>query len=126
MLTTDTTLATAGYYRLSWQPGLAGALNKNIRFELQEASHRQFHQFKIIYRGPDHASVISGKADGNYFYRVRSTYADAAPGGWSQPILVEVKHHAMHRAWWFFSAGAVVFLFILLFILTASRKIRAD
>ena len=122
VLTTDKQLATAGYYQLSWQPGVAGASSKISYFELQQSSNRQFRLIKTVYRGPDHASVISGKPNGKYYYRVRTVFANQLSSGWSKPVLVEVRHHSLHKAWLFFSAGALVFLITLAFTVISSRR----
>jgi len=120
MLTTDTKLATAGYYQLSWQAGPDGASHKDLRFELQQSSVDDFHSVKTIYRGPDRASVISGQPDGDYYYRIR-IQAEQATTAWSHPVAVKVRHHSLNKAWWFFITGAVVFFITLLFIVVKSR-----
>lgn len=125
VLTTDTELATAGYYQLSWQPGMAGASNKNLHFELQKSNHQSFQTARTIYRGPDQASVISGQPNGNYYYRVRAIYSNDYVSDWSEAVLVKVKHHSLQRAWVFFITGAFVFLITLIFIIaSASNKNR--
>ena len=122
VLTSDTQLATAGYYQLSWRPGVAGASNKTLQFELQQSSSSSFHISKIVYQGPDRASVISGKPDGQYYYRVRSLLPDQRMSDWSQPVQVEVMHHSLARAWLFFALGALVFITTLAFILISAAK----
>lgn len=126
VLATDTNLATAGYYQLSWQPGIAGASNKNIHFEVQQARDLSFHSSKTIYRGPDQASVISGQPNGDYFYRVRVKYTQQVMGEWSKPVLVKVQHHPLKKAWLFFIAGAIVFTITFIFIVYSSRKCVGD
>ena len=122
VLTTDTKLATAGYYQLSWQPGVTGALNKKPHFELQQSTDKTFRLIKTIYRGPDRASVISGQPDGEYYYRVRSVNPEISSGGWSKPVLVKVQHHSLQKAWLFFIAGAIVFFITLSFIVSSARS----
>ena len=122
VLTTDTQLATAGYYQLSWQPGVAWASKKFPHFELQQATDEQFHTVKILYRGPDRASVVSGMADGDYYYRLRIVESTTASAGWSKPLLVRVRHHSIYKAWAFFGAGAFVFLTTLAFIVISVRN----
>ena len=124
MLTTDTELATAGYYQLSWQPGLDGASHKALRFELQQSPTADFQGVKIIYRGPDRASVVSGQPDGDYYYRIRAM-SDQTITPWSHPIIVKVQHHPLGRALGFFATGAAVFFITLFFIVFRSRH-RAE
>lgn len=99
-LSSDTRVATAGFFTLSWQ----GA--RSARFELQESASRSFRQPTTIYRGPDTARVMSGQEEGRYHYRVRDI---SQPGGWSQPVTVEISHHPLPRALGFFTAGLLVF-----------------
>jgi len=124
VLTTDTELATAGYYQLSWQPGLDGASHKPLRFELQQSATADFRSAKTIYRGPDRASVVSGQPDGDYYYCIRAM-SDQATTPWSHPIAVKVQHHSLGRALGFFATGAAVFFITLSFIVFRSRH-RAE
>lgn len=98
VLQTDTTLATAGYFRLTW-PGASG------EFELQQAGTDDFQDARLIYQGPDTASVVSGLPDGDYFYRVRQR----GETRWSETLHIEVRHHPLNRAFGFFLLGAVMF-----------------
>lgn len=122
VLTTDTRLATAGYYQLSWQPGMRGASHKNPQFELQQSNSANFHIAKLIYRGPDRASVISGLTDGDYYYRVRLIHADQSTSSWSRPVIVKVQHHPLKKALGYFITGALVFFITLMFIVVKSRR----
>ena len=121
VLTSDTKLATAGYYQLSWQPGIRGASDKKFLFELQQSPDAGFHTTKVIYRGPDRASVISGLPDGDYYYRVRIIQADRTASAWSHPMAIKVQHHSLIKAVWFFITGAAVFFITLFFIVVKSR-----
>ena len=118
---TDTKLATAGYYQLSWRPGSAGASHKSLRFELQHSISDDFHNSKTIYRGPDRARVISGQPDGEYYYRIRAMSGQGSTP-WSDAVVVEVRHHSLQRALWFFATGALVFFITLFFIVSRSRN----
>ena len=122
VLTTDTQLANAGYYQLSWQPGISGASSKNLHFEIQQSSDKLFAPVRTIYRGSDRASVISGQADGDYYYRARVIRSNKSMSGWSNTVLVRVQHHSINKAWLFFFMGAIVFFITLSFIVVASRK----
>lgn len=122
VLTSDTKLATAGYYQLSWRPGLDGAPSKIFHYELQQAVETDFKTTKIIYQGTDRASVISGLPNGKYYYRVRVIRQASSPGAWSEPVCIEVHHHSLVKALWFFATGAVVFFMTLFFIVSKSRK----
>jgi hypothetical protein len=115
-LTSDTETATAGYYQLTWQAADATS------FELQEAGSENFADTHTIYNGPDLASVLSGRRNGNYYYRIRTVAQDGSHGPWSNIVKVTVQHHSLRRAFMFFTAGAIVFLAILGSIIYGSRK----
>lgn len=122
VLATDTQLATAGYYQLSWHPGVAGASNKNFQFELQQSTDPEFRSSRNVYHGPDRASVISGQPNGSYYYRVRGLLSGQPVTEWSQSIVVQVQHHSLQKAWLFFVAGAIVFFITLVFIILSARN----
>ncbi len=114
-LKVDNALATAGFYRLSWQWGSEETM-QDVEFELQESATADFSQPGIQYRGPDLATVISGKSDGLRYYRVRAVDA-SVPVSWSQVVEVTTAHHTLARALTFFALGAVVFALTLAVIL---------
>jgi hypothetical protein len=112
-LSSDHVVASAGFFRLSWQ-------TEARRIELQEANNPNFDNAKTLYRGPDRNSVISGKANGQWFYRVRALDADkpdSQTAVWSDPVTVQVAHHDLSRALMFLSLGALVFIGIVVLIL---------
>jgi len=117
-LSASTERATGGYYSLSWDG--AG----DVRYELQEAREPGFDTPRPIYEGRDTASVISGKPDGDYFYRVR-TLSEAGPGPWSEPARVSVAHHSLARALQFFFVGALVFAVLVTVIIRGTREDRS-
>lgn len=122
VLISDTDIATAGYYQLSWQTGRGGASQAVFHFELQQAADDRFESARTIYRGTDHARVISGQRNGDYFYRLRITDPGQDVDVWSETVHVRVQHHSQQRAWLFFIAGAAVFLATLLFIIVHARR----
>lgn len=109
-LSSDTSVATAGYYQLIWY-------GKSEVFQLQESTTSDFKLFKVIYKGKDLARTISGKSDGDYFYRL----VDEQSSQISNTVKVEVSHHSLEHAILFFIAGAIVFISILFLILKGNR-----
>lgn len=110
-LKSDSDIATAGFYRLSWiadQP-----------VELQESVQADFSDARVVYRGADTAMFVSGKSDGSYFYRARS--ADSTQS-WSEVVKVSVEHHSLPRAFTFLAIGIVVFLATIALIVNGSRN----
>ena len=85
---------------------------------LEEARSADFAGARVIYEGADNARVMSGKADGEWYYRARPAAAGSAYG---DTVTVTVQHHPLGRAFGFFALGAVVFLATLALIVTGSR-----
>lgn len=77
---------------------------------------------RIIYRGPDRATVLSGMSDGARIYRAGEIGADGEILAWSEPVTVEVAHHRLSRALGFFAVGAVVFFSTLALIVHGARS----
>jgi len=117
-LSSDSDTASAGYYRLEWKWATAPA-GPGGDFELQESTQTDFSDAAALYRGPDLATVISGRRDGRRYYRVRSQHSPAA---WSNTVAVTTAHHPLSRALAFFAAGAVVFALTLAMILRGSKQ----
>jgi hypothetical protein len=109
--------ATAGFYRLAWE-GPADA-----RFEVQEADNEAFDEPRPVYTGHDTASVISGKSNGEFFYRVRVSGGEG-PGPWSETTRVTVAHHGLSRALQFFLVGALVFAMLVVVIARGAPEDR--
>ncbi|MGD8497761.1 MAG: fibronectin type III domain-containing protein, partial [Chromatiales bacterium] len=85
VLESDSEIATAGFFRLQWESAdLEGA------YELQEASRADFADSRVLYTGPDLATVLSGKPDGDYHYRVRRMHEEGR-SAWSAPVQVQVR-----------------------------------
>lgn len=92
-LAASTTLSTDGVYQISWAGEDAA--------ELIESRGPGFDQTRIVYRGTDNATVLTGRSDGVYRYHLR---------GIEGFVEVEVRHHPLSRALVFFTLGAIVFL----------------
>lgn len=115
LLESDTDTATAGYYQLSWQYPSSNLINSI----LEESRNEDFSDVKVIYQGPDRASVLSGKSDGDYYYRIK--FISPAHSQYSNTVRVSVKHHPLYKAWLFFLLGAVVFVMTAGLIYRGSR-----
>ena len=110
-LISDTEVASAGYFTLSWEADKQA-------IELQEADNAEFAHAKTLYRGQDSATLVSGKPDGQWFYRLRRLDSDA----WSQTIDVEVAHHPLSRALAFLGVGILVFAAVAAVIVVGVRQ----
>jgi hypothetical protein len=101
---------SAGFFSLSW----SGA----ERFELEQATGPDHADARIIYRGSDTNTTVSGLPDGEYRFRIRAEGNSA----WSDEAVVVVEHHALSRALLFFALGAGVFL-VLVLAIARGRKL---
>ena len=116
-LITDTEIASAGYFRLSWTVPDSPS---SVEFELQQSSIADFSNHKTVYTGRDRATTFSGLANGDYYFRIRSLIPDRTtdqPTVWSAVTKVQVQHHSLTRAWVFFILGAAVFTATLALVL---------
>jgi len=114
-LKSDSTDSTAGYYQLRWSNTHAGD------FVLQESGKPDFSDAETLYQGPDTATLVSGRKNGDYYYRVRS--ADTG-NDWSNSVKVNVTHHPLSRAFMFFSLGALVFVATLTMVIRGNLAHR--
>jgi len=117
-LESDSDVATAGFYQLSWQAGEAP-----VAFELQEATRPDFADAREFYRGPDLATVFSGQPNGDYYYRIRAIDGDTV-SPWSDTVHVVVQHHSLARAFTFLALGAIVFIATVVLILRGEAHTR--
>lgn len=114
-LTASTQVASAGYYQLAWPWPSAPS---GVVYELQERhddSHAQ-SDFVTIYQGTDTASVISGKPNGRYQYRLLATTAGSNVVATSGVVTVEVAHHSLTQAFIVLAIGFAIFVAILIAI----------
>jgi hypothetical protein len=112
VLESNTEVATAGFFQLRWDAG-PGDLR------LVEAGDAGFQAPRVVYEGADTARLVSGKPDGDYFYRLEAT---DGPAVLSNAVEVSVRHHSLGRAAAFFAVGAVVFAATLGLIVYGSRS----
>lgn len=113
-LSGSTSNSTDGSLNITW------TLPENKRIELQQFGQNQT-DYKTIYSGSDSATVITGLSDGKYQFRARMLEADESFSDWSEPLVVEVKHHSLIKAFGFFIVGAIVFLGTLLLIVFGNK-----
>ena len=110
-LQSDSELATAGYFRLSWKG------SDDSDYVLQQANNPEFLNPQTLYQGPDTATLVSGRSDGSYYYRIRYVEADS----WSNIKKVDVAHHSLSRAFMFFTLGAIVFIATLVVVVIGNK-----
>jgi hypothetical protein len=88
-----------GVYELSWT-----ATGDVL---LEESRESSFEDARVVYRGADHGTVLTGRRDGVYYYRLR---ADGGSPGTVLTGFAQVEHHSVERAFVFFAIGLFVFV----------------
>ncbi|MET0050206.1 MAG: hypothetical protein ABW095_03880 [Candidatus Thiodiazotropha sp.] len=109
-------LSNDGKASLSW------SLEGDAEAQIEQDIDPGFTEPRNLYQGSDLASVITGLPDGAYHYRGRLLYPDGSASAWSEPVTLEVHHHSLLRAGFFFSVGALVFLATTALILIGNRR----
>jgi len=115
----------AGQIKLIWQIAdslLAADLHY---FELQQSREASFADNRVLYKGSDLASFISGLPDGDYYFRVR-TLTESTPGQWSDTLHLKVNHQSLELAFTLFGLGAVVFISTVILILYGNKKTKEE
>jgi hypothetical protein len=102
-----------------------------MQFELEQATSPEFSDPLLRYAGTDQASVITGLAEGVYYYRVRAVDTkQGVAGAWSPVVAFRVEYMPMSTVWLLVGAGLIVFLATLSAILAghakAAREAPAD
>lgn len=110
-LQSDTAVATAGYFQLTW--------NAEGPVRLVESNTPDFRNAVTLYTGSDSGRTISGRGDGDLYYRIESAATGAVLG---EPLRVTVTHHPLSRALTFFGIGAVVFVATLTLIVVGTLQ----
>jgi hypothetical protein len=117
-LSVSSDVARAGYYQLLWALDEADVAH----YRVEEAADPQFRSAELLYEGADRATVISGRGDGTFHYRVQAMLADGARSPWSEASTVRVEHHPFNQAVFLFLLGAVVFIATIGLIVAGTLK----
>ena len=120
-LTSSTSESTAGNYQLIWSWPDAPV---NVSYQLSErvVDPPSESTYVVIYEGGHTASVLSGKPNGAYEYRVTALSNELTQSIYSNSLTVKVAHHSLTDALVFFSIGVVIFLAILVVIFRGARQ----
>ncbi len=110
--------ANEGHLLIQWTAA-KGSLNQ---FELQQSPTESFAEARVLYRGPDTSSFVTGLPAGSTFFRVRGLNTDGDPGSWSPPLKVVVRFPAMGKVIVLILAGGVMLLVLAWTILRGSSR----
>lgn len=108
-LVAEPALSRDGVYRLTWEA------DGEVR--LEEADDPSFESSRTVYAGRDRATVLTGRRDGDYYYRLRVD--DAVAAG---PVRARVAHHSFSRALIFFAVGGAVFVATVLLVTREAER----
>jgi len=99
-LVIEPAISRDGVYELSWT-----ATGDVL---LEESRDSAFEDARVVYRGADHGTVLTGRRDGIYYYRLRAD--GRSPGAVVLTGFARVEHHSVERALVFFGIGLFVFV----------------
>ncbi|MCB1138507.1 MAG: hypothetical protein KDK23_07100 [Leptospiraceae bacterium] len=150
----DVPTTKEGYFTLSWPSykTLRGKDTTDHIFLLLEGREPTMQRPTVFLDGPDHSIAMSGKLDGDLYYRVLllqkelpsesdpEQIAQLSPAtlgilqdyaGYSateiSPVYhVHVEHYSLLTAFGYFGAGAFIFLFTTIVIIIGTRRTRED
>jgi hypothetical protein len=114
------------YLTLAWEVSPAPDRPSSTEFELQVAATPDFRDAQLRYRGPDEATFISGLAEGEYFFRVRSLRQDKKTSAWSEPLYLIVEYDSLAKAFLLFGVGAFVSIATVALVVTGDRRARRE
>jgi hypothetical protein len=117
-----------GYVDLRWTPvPLPPQGAPGLSYALQQSGTAGFEAPVARYEGPDLGSVLTGFAEGDYWFRVRAfDPATGAAGPWSAALRLEVRYMPMGRVALFLVAGAAVFTLTLAAILSGHARAKRE
>lgn len=126
MFQSDTLIeSNNGHTRLSWETPQGSELPKGLVYELQLDSSAAFPAARVLYRGPDAATFVSGLPNGHYYFRVRTlAQTDDRSGSWSDTLHLNVKHHSLTLAFSLLALGGVVVLLTAWMVVSGAYNLR--
>ena len=122
LLESNVGVTKEGYFRLSWH----SAGDDAVGYRLEQARSGDFDSPVVVYEGMDRAAMMTGKSDGAYYFRVGAVVEPSERIQWSNPVMVEVKHHSLGSAMLVFAAGLVVFVATSAVIVTAALRSKGN
>ena len=112
--------STDGVAHLTWQTPAAAPVT------LQQGTSPAFREARLLYRGSDSGTTVTGLPNGTYYFRIGADPDGSGAIRWAEPVRLEVSHHSLQRAFAFFALGLAVFLGTLgLVVFGARRQDRA-
>lgn len=107
---------TEGFVVLDWS--VSAPFDPDERLVLEQSSSPNFNSATAHALGSGRIAgqvTVTGLPDGVYYFRAGS------PVAWSDPVAVEIRHHPLNQAFFFFFTGLVLFLLLVGFLVHGSR-----
>ena len=111
-------VSTTGSFRLSWGSAIALLSTQHSDYLLEECSA---DGCRPVYNGHDRSTVISGRPDGIYRFRISEV---GSPGSYGETS-VEVRHHDLSRSVIVLSGGFVLFMLCAAALLFGEIRLRS-
>ena len=103
------------------------AADSDVQFVVQQSTDATFPRPKKLYEGPDLGTVVTGLAEGDYFFRVREVVSAAAPAEeWSETLTVRVKYPERKMVAMLMALGLVVFIGTVAVILVGHKRTSTE
>lgn len=116
----------AGAESFLWYVERAPELGGPITYQLQQAAQPDFADAVTRYQGPEQGSVLTGFAEGTYYFRVRALGPEGEPGPWLDTFVFEVEYADMRLVYSLMATGVIVFILTVGAILAGHRKTRGE
>lgn len=114
-LSSDTVLTREGYFVIS----LASDTPPGTTATLEQSASADFANPHVYILPANGNITITGLPDGQYHFRAR-----LGDGDFGDPLVVEVAHHSLARAFSFFFIGLVLFVILVTTILLGNRSTK--
>lgn len=93
--------------------------------ELHQAPTAGFSESRVRYRGADSATVLTGLAEGDYYFRIRAV-DEGGEQPWSNVVHVDVEYMDRNQLWVLLVTGFTVVALTAGAILIGSRRANAE
>jgi hypothetical protein len=114
-LASDTAYSTEGYFVIS----LSADTPPETTAILEQSASEDFSDAREYVLPANGDITITGLPDGFYHFRAR-----LADGTFGEPLMIEVAHHSLVKAFSFFFVGLALFITLVATILLGNRHVR--
>ncbi|MBW7857846.1 MAG: hypothetical protein H3C43_06075, partial [Leptonema sp. (in: Bacteria)] len=109
MIQSSEPISSTGNFQLSWGLEQTKSYTNDLPIYLLEECN---NTCKLLYQGHDTASVISGRPNGNYHFKISE---QSQPNQFSE-ITVQVIHYDLQSGLWVLLVGFLLFVICILII----------